>query len=63
MNMKTVKKSELILNIGIVILTVIGVILMFNGKPVGMVIFAVITLSAFGAASLFRVISNKRADG
>ena len=33
MNMKTVKKSELILNIGLVILTVIGVILMFNGKP------------------------------
>ena len=33
------------------------------GWPVGMVIFAVITLSAFGAASLFRVISNKRADG
>ena len=33
------------------------------GWPVGMVIFAVITLTAFGAASLFRVISNKRADG
>ena len=33
MNMKTVKNSELILNIGLVILTVIGVILMLNGKP------------------------------
>ena len=30
------------------------------GWPVGMVIFAVITLSAFGAACLFRAISNKR---
>lgn len=31
------------------------------GWPVGMVIFAVITLSAFGAACLFRGISNRRA--
>ena len=62
--MKTVKKSELILNIGLVILTVIGVILMFNGKPGEGV------LQASGLANLnttlclpIRVISNKRADG